>query len=329
MNELLLIKAREITEILNNEEEIMDIVSKAYVAHTAGKSSLPQSVFLRFPNNKLNRIIGLPAYLEDDVNTAGIKWISSFPENIKHGIERASALMILNNIENGHAETILESSIISAKRTAASAAVAAKLIHSNLNETVVGFVGCGRINKEINVFLRKIFKNIKKLVVFDMLPERAEQFINDIKTEGVEAEVASSVEEVLQKAPLVSFATTAGEPYIHDISSFSPNSTILNISLRDFTPKVILGADNIVDDLDHVCRESTSIHLAEQVCGNRDFVRCPIADIITGKEKGRVEGKTAIYSPFGLGVLDLALACYVRKKAKEKGIGLVIEDFLP
>ena len=329
MKELLLIKAGEVKEILDDEEVIMEIVSKAYVVHTAGKSSLPQSVFLRFPDQEQNRIIGLPAYLPDDVNAAGIKWISSFPDNINHGIERASALMILNDVKNGHAQAVLESSIISAKRTAASAALAAEFIHSNPDETVVGFVGCGRINLEISQFLKKKFKNIKKLVAFDMVPERAETFLKSIKTEGMETEVVSSTDEVFQKAPLVSFATTAGVPYINTISSCTQNSTILNISLRDFGPEAILKADNIVDDLDHVCREQTSIHLAEQVCGNRNFVRCPIADIITGKEKGRVEGKTAIYSPFGLGVLDLALACYVRKKAKEKGLGTVIEDFLP
>lgn len=329
MNELLLIKAGEVSEILNNEEVIMEIVSKAYVSFTSGKCTLPQSVFLRFPNNNSNRIIGLPAYMGDDVDAAGIKWISSFPHNINHGIERASALMILNNVKNGHAEAVLESSIISAKRTAASAAVAAHLIHSNPDETVVGFVGCGRINTEISLFLKKKFKNIKRLIVFDMVPERAEKFLYNIKAKDMDTEVVSSVEEVLKKAPLVSFATTAGVPYIHDISCCTPNSTILNISLRDFGPNVILKTDNIVDDLDHVCRENTAIHLTEQACGNREFVRCPIADVITGKEKERVEGKTVVYSPFGLGVLDLALACYVRKEAKEKGLGTVIEDFLP
>lgn len=330
MKELYLIKAKEVAEILDEKEtEIMQIVSKAYVLHTAGESSLPNSIFLRFPNNGLNRIIGLPAYLRGNINAAGMKWISSFPDNINHGIERASALMILNNIENGHAEVVLEGSIISSKRTAASAALAAKLIHSNPDETVLGFVGCGRINREISMFLKSAFKNVKKLIAYDLDSKRAEGFLDDIKENGMSTTVAESVYDVFRTALLVSFATTVGTPYIHDISACNSDSTILNISLRDFGPEVILSADNIVDDLEHVCRERTAIHLAEQTCGNRDFVRCPIADVITGKQKGRMEGKTVIYSPFGLGVLDLALADYVRKQAKEKGMGTVIENFLP
>lgn len=330
MKELYLLKAGEISELLKGQEHrIMDIVAKAYTTHGAGDSALPHSVFLRFPDNDRNRIIGLPAYLGGATNAAGMKWISSFPDNINHGMERASALIILNNMENGHVEVVLESSIISAKRTAASAALAAGLLHQNADERIIGFVGCGRINREISLFLKSVFLKVEKIVVFDEFPERAQSFLQEIGMDGMQGEVADSIETVLQKAPLVSFATTAGVPYLSDISACTAESTILNISLRDFSPEVILSCDNIVDDLDHVCRERTAIHLTEQKAGNRDFVRSSLAEIIEGRQAPRVPGKTSVFSPFGLGVLDLALACQVRRLAEEKGMGSIIEDFLP
>jgi len=330
MKELYLLKAEDISKILaGQEKKVMDIVAQSYVDHTAGKSSLPHSAFLRFPGDDRNRIISLPAYLGGNTNTAGMKWISSFPGNIDRGLERASALFILNNMDTGHAEAVLEGSVISAKRTAASAALAAKLLHGDPGETVIGFVGCGKINKEISLFLKAVFKNLQKLVAFDTVPERAEQFLQEIKADGIEVDVLDSIEDIFQTAPLVSFATTAGSPYISDISACTPDSTILNISLRDFAPEMVLASDNIVDDADHVCREKTSLHLTEQLTGSRTFIRAAIADIITGSHPPRSPGKLSLYSPFGLGVLDLALACHVRRIAVENSMGSTIEHFFP
>lgn len=329
MNNFLVLRGKDVQGILEQKEElIINLVSEAYVSHRVGESSLPFSVFLRFPDNERNRIIGLPAYLGGNVKYAGMKWISSFPGNIERGIERASAVLILNSVVNGHPEAILESSFISAKRTAASAALAAVNLHGKKEEENIGFVGCGRINSEISMFLKKSFPKMKKAYLYDIDNERAQAFGENFKDTEIEVIVTSTVEEVFVQAPLVSFATTMGTPYVESLKGCTNESTILNISLRDFSADTVLQCDNIVDDVNHVCREKTSIHLAEMATGNRDFIRCPLADIVTGKEIHRVEGKPVMYSPFGLGVLDLAVACYVLEEAKMNRIGIEIENFL-
>ena len=331
MKEIKIIKANDVSFILEKrEKEIMEIVADAYVEHEYGISSLPHSIFLRFPENKRNRIIGLPAYLGGEYNVAGMKWISSFPANTGRNIERASAVLLMNELDTGHVKAILESSIISAKRTAGSAAIAARLLHSNKNEDTIGFVGCGRINEEMYRFMRVVFPALKKIIIYDLSVERAKKFLEIVKlTDEVETEIVNSVSEVLAAAPLIIFATTAGGPYVFDSTECNEKSTILNISLRDFDPEVVLKFDNVVDDLDHVCRENTSIHLTANKTGNTDFVRCGIADVINNKQPGRIDGKPVMFSPFGLGVLDLALGKYVLEKADRNEIGTVIESFFP
>jgi ornithine cyclodeaminase/alanine dehydrogenase-like protein (mu-crystallin family) len=86
-----------------------------------------------------------------------------------------------------------------------------------------------------------------------------------------------------------------------------PESTLLHVSLRDLSADAVLQADNVVDDIDQVLQENTSVHLAEQRLGRRDFIRATLADVIAGKP-ARMAGKPSLFSPFGLAVLDLAFA---------------------
>lgn len=122
-------------------------------------------------------------------------------------------------------------------------------------------------------------------------------------------------------------ATTAKEPYITKLPSTDQGATILHISLRDFSTSIIQQCDNVVDDIDHVLRERTSVHLTEMECGNRAFIRCTIGDILRNKFEKRIDNKTVMFSPFGLGVLDMSLADYVHKQSIKEGIGTIIEDF--
>ena len=328
---LLILRGDEISDLLRGRElEMIEEVRKAYVAHQRGDSSLPHSSFLRFPNNDTDRIIALPAFLGDGFDVAGLKWISSFPGNVRKGMARASAVLILNSCENGHVDAILESSLISAKRTAASAALAAQKLSGGNPAGTIGLIGTGVINLEVARFVHALLPGISRAVLFDLDADRATRFGNRLSEVGfTEVEVAPSLAAVLSGCSLVSFATTAIRPHVDDLSLCPPGATILHVSLRDLTAEAILASDNVVDDADHVSRAQTSIHLAEQKTGNRDFIRATLAEVCEGAAAPRTEGKVSVFSPFGLGVLDLAVGKLALDAALAAGRGTVIESFLP
>ena len=305
--DILILKGHEVDELLAGRElQLMQTVRKAYETHQAGQSSLPHSTFLRFYNDDRNRIIALPAYLGGDFEVAGMKWISSFPENLNRGLERASAVMVLNSASTGRPETIMEGSLISAKRTAASAVLAARTLTTDHDITSVGLVGTGLINFEVVRFLVASCVELSNIRVFDLDINRAIQFQSQCHQtfDHVEVEVVRDIKDVFKDVSLVSLATTAGTPHINDLSCCAPGTTILHVSLRDLSPEVILTCDNIVDNVDHVCRANTSVHLAEQLVGHRDFIRCSLAEILRGYASARRDEESiAVFSPFGLGVL--------------------------
>ena len=331
--DILILKGQEVLSLLDGQElRLLDVVEEAYKTHASGDTSLPHSVFLRFPDEGRNRIIGLPAYLGAGFNLAGIKWISSFPRNLENGLDRASATIIVNSTLTGRPEAIVEASTISARRTAASAALAAKYLQQGEKARSAGIVGCGLINFEITKLLSITCPEITRLYIFDIDTERAQQFSRKCKElrMNVEIIVAPDLETVLANCLLVSLATTAVKPHISDLSTCKPGAVILHISLRDLSEQVILASDNVVDDVDHVCRAETSVHLAERLTGNRDFIRCTLAAVLSNSAppKTAVDQPT-IFSPFGLGILDLAVTRLVLELAASKQLGTVIESFLP
>ena len=331
--DITILKGPEVRAVLAGRElELIQAVRMAYEAHGEGDSSLPHSTFLRFPGEPRNRIIALPAYLGGRCRIAGIKWVSSFPDNLDLGVDRASAVVILNSPLTGRPEAVLEGSAISAKRTAASAALAAQCLVGDLRVGRIGIIGCGVINFEIARFLLAVFHDAETFVLFDKDEARARQFERKCRKafDDVGVEIVGDVTSALRGSALVSIATTALTPHISDLSACPPGGAILHVSLRDLTPEVTLSCDNVVDDVDHVCRAQTSVHLAEQLVGHRDFIRCTLADILQGRAATPKNPEAiSVFSPFGLGVLDLAVAKLARDLALQRGLETVIGSFLP
>jgi 2,3-diaminopropionate biosynthesis protein SbnB len=336
---MLIVRHAEVQDILRDRErEIADLVASAYRLHDAGESALPHSSFLRFAPESRNRIIALPAYLGGDIKAAGVKWVASFPANIEAGLDRASATIVLNSLETGQPEALVEASLISAKRTAASAALAATVLtgetggqEAGTAVTGVGLIGCGVINAEVLRFLAALLPTLREATVFDTSLPRATRFAEQCAAvvPGVKLSVASDRAELLSTNHLIAIATTAARPHM-DLDACRPGATVLHVSLRDLTVESVLAGQNVVDDADHVCREQTSLHLAEQRTGGREFIHASIGGILRAPAAFQREpGKIVIFSPFGLGILDIALTQYVVDEAVRRETGLRIDDFLP
>ena len=311
------------------EKEVVGLVAATYGLHGVGDSVNPPSYFLRFPDRPSSRIIALPASIGGPTRVDGVKWVSSFPENVAAGVPRASAVLILNDHDTGYPFACLESSIISATRTAASAALAADwLSRSRPRPTRVGFVGAGLIARYIHTFLAGTGWSFDEIGVHDLSAESAAGFRGYLEQSGTAGRVTvyDSAEEVIRSSDLIVFATVAAQPHVRDLSWFEHNPLVLHVSLRDLAPEVLLASTNVVDDIDHCLKADTSPHLTEQLTGSRDFLLGTLDDVMAGRVTVPA-GRPVIFSPFGLGVLDLAVGKYVYDQVAAAGDLHIIDDF--
>jgi len=90
--------------------DILKLVETTYLQHDAGLTNNPDSYFLRFADRQSDRIIALPAAISNDSPISGIKWIASYPKNIERNLQRASAVLLLNDYETGYPVACLEAS---------------------------------------------------------------------------------------------------------------------------------------------------------------------------------------------------------------------------
>jgi ornithine cyclodeaminase len=328
--ELSIVNGKTVSDILRaNRSECIRIVQEAYLAHANGQSVNPDSYFLKFPDKPDCRIIALPAYIGNGFDVAGLKWIASYPSNIGRGFPRASAVLVLNNYDTGYPFAVLESSIISAARTAASAVLAAHWLNGQSHRaTSLGIVGTGFIARYVYEFLVDTGWTIDEVRLYDRSPLESEKFrttacrLDQHRTVTVVPDVA----QLVRACDLIVFTTVASTPHVFDATLFEHNPLVLHISLRDLAPEILLKSHNVVDDVEHVMKANTSPHLAEQKTGNRSFVTGTLADVMSGRRSVN-RSRPIIFSPFGMGILDMAVGKWVYDQAVGAGQDLRLSDF--
>jgi 2,3-diaminopropionate biosynthesis protein SbnB len=343
--DLSIINGKTVFDIIRaHRDECIEVVRDAYLAHAEGHAVNPDSNFLRFPEKPDCRIIALPAFIGNGFGVAGLKWIASYPGNVQRGFPRASAVLVLNDYETGYPFALLESSIISAARTAASAVLAAEWLTGSVGEggvgggggggagpsrraQALGIVGTGFIARYVYDFLVDTGWAIKEVRLYDKSPAESEKFKSTVcrPEQHRSVSVVPHLADLLSVSDLILFTTVASAPHI-DTWLFDHNPLVLHLSLRDLAPEILLRTQNVVDDVEHVMKANTSLHLTEQKMGNRSFVTGTLAEIMLGR-KSVNPSRPIVFSPFGLGILDVAVGKWVYDKAVAAGRERRVTDF--
>jgi len=309
--------------------EMIPVVEEVFRVHSSKDYCQPLKPYLRIPGDtEKRRIIAMPAYLGGRFNVWGVKWIASNPTNpFKHNLERASAVIILNDVETGFPVAIMEGAAISATRTAAVAAVSAKYL-ATAKPSVLGVVGAGVIGRAVIKGLHIMKNSIQTLRLFDLNPSRAELLRDELQKElGIDVRVVSTAPEALKEADILVPATTATTPYIEG-EWITSGALFINISLRDPKFSVVQRANKIVvDDWVQANRENTVLHLMyEQGLLKDQDIYAELGEIVAGAKAGRENDHEVIFfNPMGMAVEDIGVAEAVYRNAEHKKLGTYVD----
>lgn len=285
----------------------------------------PIKPYLRYGDLK-NRIIAMPAYIGGENALAGIKWIASFPDNIKKGKLRAHSVTILNQADSGIPLCTLNTTIVSAIRTAAVSGMVVKefLKIKTPQQYVVGIIGFGPIGKMHLKMIESILgDSIDKILLYDIRTIDADTVESTMKDKIV---ICNSWQECYDNANVFITCTVSDKPYV-DRQPLK-GSLQLNVSLRDFAAATRPYMDIIaVDDWEEVCRQNTDIENMHKTLGLQKEDTISIIDIACNNAlDDREQDAVVMFNPMGMAVFDIAIGGYYYREAEKKEIGMLMPD---
>jgi ornithine cyclodeaminase/alanine dehydrogenase-like protein (mu-crystallin family) len=298
--------------------KIIDLLEIAFQEKGLGRVEMPPKPGIH-PGAGDNFIHAMPAYIPA-LNSAGVKWVSGFPENHKRDLPYITGLLILNDPETGLPLAVMDCIWITAMRTAAATAVAARRL-ARPESAILGILGCG-VQGRTNTEALNVLFPLQKVMAYDVDPEAARQFAEEFSDLfSLEVVPVISPREAVSGCDLV---VTAG-PILK-----KPHATIKAgwwdeggfASLVDFDsywhPEALKEADKF-------CTDDVAQLLHYREAGYfQDIppIHADLGELVTGAKPGRetAEERT-IACNLGLAMDDMAVAPTLFTRAVEMGLG--------
>ncbi len=305
---MIFLDEKDIKEIGIDWNKTISVVEDAVRCMEQQDFSQPIKPYLRYRNPK-NRIIAMPAFVGGNINMSGIKWIASFPDNIKKGIPRAHSVVILNNADTGEPLGIINTPLLSIIRTASVSGLIIKYFAEarSLSNLHIGITGFGPIGQyHLKMCHALLGDKIKRISIYDVRPIDP-SLIKDYDN----IEIVNRWEDAYENADIFITCTVSDAPYIDKKPREA--SLHLNVSLRDYKTSTFEWFTEaiIVDEWEEVCRERTDIEMLHLEKGlNKDGTKS-IIDVVKDRCIEKYSSSSPVmFNPMGMAVFDIAVGSY-------------------
>jgi len=317
-NQLLYLSKKDVETVNLPMSRIIDELEIAFKEKGAGRIEMPPKPGIH-PGDGDNFIHAMPAYIPK-LKSAGMKWVSGFPENQKRGLPYIAGLLILNDPDTGIPISVMDCIWITAARTGAATAIAARYL-ARSDSKVVGILGCGVQGRSNIEALNEVFE-LEQILAYDIDETVAVAYAKEMKQRfGIETEVVNNPKSAVSNCDIV---VTAG-PILK-----MPHATIQKgwmgagafASLVDFDsywhPEAMAESSKFCTDDTPQLRHYQEVGYFQKI----PPIHADLGELAIGKKPGREsDEERTMTANLGLAMDDMAVAPLIYSQAKEKGIG--------
>lgn len=318
---LLYLSRQDVEKVALDLPTIIDLLETAFREKGEGKVELPPKPGIHTQPNAF--IHAMPAYIPS-LHSAGIKWVSGYPDNPKKGLPYISGLLILNDEETGLPYAVMDCTWITAYRTGAASALSAKYLARPDSKTL-GILGCGVQGRTHTEAMTTLFP-IERVYAYDILPTAQEKFIAEMREKfpAIEFIGVSNPKDAVTQSEMV---VTAG-PILKN-----PTPTIEKDWLQPGAFASAVDFDSYwkgeaLAQIDKFTTDDLAQMEYYRTVGYFKETPQPYADlgeIVAGKKPGRQSPtERTMAMNLGLAMDDMAVAPTIYQRAKEMGLGVVL-----
>jgi len=316
-HQILYLSQADVAKVNLDMATVINLLDTAFHEKGAGKVEMPPKPGIHTMPDAF--IHAMPAFIPA-LQSAGIKWVSGYPDNQKLGLPYITGLLILNDVKTGIPYSVMDCAWITAYRTGAASALAARYLARPESKTA-GILACG-VQGRTNLEALKVLFPIERVYAYDIHPDRQQHYVDEMSIKlNVEVIAVKEPKQAVIESDLV---VTSGPILKH------PTPTIQKDWLQpgSFGSAVDFDSYWSAGALSQMDRISTDDHAQFQYYKSVGYFQTtpdPYADlgeIVAGLQPGRqnpVERTLAIN--LGLAMDDMAVAPEIYRRAKGMGIG--------
>ena len=318
---LLYLSKKDVEDVGLSMAEIIEAVESMFKEKGEGRVEMPPKPGIHTRPDAF--IHAMPAYIPS-LESAGIKWISGYPDNVKKGLPYITGLLVLNDPDTGIPLSVMDATWITAKRTGAATALAAKYL-ARKDSSTAGIIACGVQGRSNLEALSNVF-SLTKVKVYDIVPETAQKYAEEMGPAlGLDIEVVGNPQDAVVGLDLV---VTSG-PILREPSPVIEPGWLAEGSFASPVDFDSYWQTEALEQADKIATDDIPQMGYYRKAGYFKTTPEPYADlgeIVTGRKPGRESDHERNFSiNLGLALEDMATAIQVYKMAIEKGVGTELE----